>query len=99
MTANDLGIGLGYNPKQPTIKSENEKKMKAYQNQLNAYNEVKKQMEDDFKKIKNLDAEHRLEWYLQRMLERLANKKKDVLDMQDIRGHLNDIDGKLSNNI
>ena len=33
------------------------------------------------------------------MLERLANKKKEVLDMQDILGRSNDIDGKLSNNI
>ena len=38
----------------------------------------KKQMQDDFEKIKNLDAEHRLEWYLQCMLERLANKKRCI---------------------
>ena len=76
MTASDLGKGLGYDPKEPTIKSEEEKKKKTYQNQLDAYNEEKKQMQNDFEKIKNLDAEHRLEWYLQRMLERLANKKK-----------------------
>ena len=99
MTASDLGKGLGYDPKEPTIKSEEDKKKKTYQNQLDAYNEEKKQMQNDFEKIKNLDAEHRLEWYLQRMLERLANKKKDVLDMQDVLGRPNDIDGKLSNNV
>ena len=72
MTSENLGLGLGYNPKPP----KQEKANKAYQNKVDAYNEEKKQMEDDFEKIKNLNAEHRLEWYLQRMLERLANKKK-----------------------
>ena len=79
MAANDLGIGLGYNPKQPKqITSEKEKAKKVYQNQVDAYNEEKKQIEDGFDKIKNLNAEHRLEWYLQRMLERLANKKRSI---------------------
>ena len=88
-----------HNPKKPREVSENAKKTKKYQNSVQAYEEEKKQMEDDFEKIKNLHADHRLEWYLQRTLERLANKKKEVLDLQDVNGHSNDLDGKLSNNI
>ena len=88
-----------HNPKKPKEVSENAKKTKKYQNSVQAYEEEKKQMDDDFEKIKNLHADHRLEWYLQRTLERLANKKKEVLDLQDVNGHPNDTDGKLSNNI
>ena len=52
------------------------KKTKKHQNSVQAYEEEKKQMNDDFEKIKNLHADHRFEWYLQRTLERLAKKKK-----------------------
>ena len=65
-----------HNPRKPREVPENAKNTKKYQNSVQAYEEEKKQMEDDFEKIKNLHADHRLEWYLQRTLERLANKKK-----------------------
>ena len=100
MTANELGSGLGYDSKEPSPTTSAKKKAtKAYQNSLEAYKEEQQQMEEDFEKIKNLNAERRLEWYLQRMLERLANKKKEVLNDQDVLGRSNDVDGKLSNNV
>ena len=65
-----------HNPKKPKDVPDNKKTSKNYLNSVQAYEEEKKQMKDDFEKIKKLHADHRLEWYLQRTLERLANKKK-----------------------
>ena len=83
LSPNDLGIYI-FNKDKPL---EPAKPTKAYKNALRLYEKEKDCKEKDYKLLGELNKEDRELWWLRRMLERFASKKKsDVLCYQDIMG-------------
>ena len=95
LSSNDLGIYINKNkPDEPV------KQGKVSKNALRLNEKERKCKENDYKLLGDLNKEDREPWWLRRMLERFATRKKgDVLSYQDIMGHTQLREIKLPKNV